>query len=1730
MPGLSVLSISLANRDYRREERERRQRLYLRVFEPLEPESHADSSHVSVLLTSQHPHDTCTTLAVRLVLPSDEKTIESLINRTISANPPASILADDDCDRPDLSVDPSSATRLMISGRIAYDQEEGSSKPGPISVPLLAPAYDMVHSARAWIESMLDGHGHFTPAMDEEVHQAIGAKRAKLFRPSWYSASSHTSSHVPMDRLALVLKLESAEKAFTRCRVKASWFDAKFEVNEWLPSAPFHSYWAARLMRSPTLEAMARLNPGDACKVPGSCYICGGTHADGGECSVSHCLAPLGSARQRADRLRKLVSFLSVPGAIGDAEELDTRTWLAEAIEQDSVGAGDFPPITVMLMSPEHSSLTQRKPVDLDSLLAGVPPALAAPPHEIVTGLERTLLSARVPQLVSSVMRGMGPRVGALRVPSEASMVAKEKEISLYSHGRALSMHLLPSRTNQDNPHDQGGSASKASCPFTARPAPITKVFGISPAQLAAYRTRCRPSMHDWQPHEPADVCRGPRNVLRSSMCNGLPSLLRWEPVTVVERPYSVTKKRAAEAEAFADPPARRRASDVLSWLNNPKWAVTSGSTRRGLAPPDSKTSIGHEETACSVRSSPGLGASPERISGTDKLLSAHSPRTSPRGGIVRQALQPTGTRSMGLRAAELTSSQRPGSRIHSNLDDTMQESVDAYFAARRGGANGRTTRVDTSMFISEPPSIAVGVAVPSAEPSAEPLVVKLERAARRGSLLALLPESTSRSLPMLAAQLLHALVPNEHASALWLLPGDVVPAAVHFWQCLGPSHITLRTLSAPPGVGSEPLIERGHVGILSLADISSTAVACTTSLVILTLSPPDLAGCRAVGSYVCNERNATASSGASPNLVALICGLPSEADSLIPMCRALGVPHMYLRTDADADVVVLSRQLRVHGFHFPHKLAQTCEELWQMCQRLLAEAQQRNGHLSHVRLVSASLSDAIESLPRGGDPKTFQQLMACLCARKALDFMSWTDATGLRSHLDACVRSLKHSSACRSHGPIAQLLSERQQAETVVSAVHAAKERALREILEEAIADGFGSSREGLHGGTASVLRTGPSPNGDARHGVVLVAQSRLLSSVSAACRAVLSDVEVDGDSGGHAARAEVRHRAPHPLGVQVATVDAQIETQHVLNLLKRARQLAGGGGGSGTLLFLMSHEKFHSFERFPWSAFRLYVEYDAPATPLHFAAQLQQPAIAIYLLQPQPGDDSRTAQQHAHQLDCTGSDFEASLSEPPEVAVAFSVATPSGTNSHMDAMPAAAGGERGGALSAFDEAVRLLRAAQGVRYDDAIHLGALQRQRPPEMEQPTARHTIRTDDNGMQAISWPLMVGEALLDAPKLYSLLRSKGVKLIETSAQLPHLILGAGAGLLACDESALADPTAMVTAVRMCERISLHDLWLLVLVDDDSDEHPESGSRRMTQDSSNAVSASQGASTEAVLWKQVGRLLARTSGSPVRLCVRVSSWRHAWHSLQRIMIAHRPSSSEWPCNPGALDEETEHERLLLGCGLSPWAARKVVQEYTLRSFLSLPPTVRMSHFPWLSERVLRQLVELDDDAVKDGAAASARGEKEHGDAVRKLHTGRLDESGLSERRSAQRAPTCSMASGGAEAAARVRRQEEEQHRRNLGYAEDAAAAWQASHPCWNAEVPATEQQERHSASASHGHSFGAHTRQWGAEHNGHVQAGAHYHEAGFTGQDAWRSSQKKRQAPDVQHQAWRRVHKR
>ena len=163
-----------------------------------------------------------------------------------------------------------------------------------------------------------------------------------------------------------------------------------------------------------------------------------------------------------------------------------------------------------------------------------------------------------------------------------------------------------------------------------------------------------------------------------------------------------------------------------------------------------------------------------------------------------------------------------------------------------------------------------------------------------------------------------------------------------------------MRELSEPPGTGREPPLERGEVGLLALESIAAVPASgapapCAAPLVVATLSPPDLPTCGAIGRFL--------SAASGPQLVALVCGLPDDdAQSLLPMCKALGATHLHLRSGEDADVIELARQRRVHSFGVPRALALVGEELCELAENLLHQAQRRMEGLAGVALCASAL------------------------------------------------------------------------------------------------------------------------------------------------------------------------------------------------------------------------------------------------------------------------------------------------------------------------------------------------------------------------------------------------------------------------------------------------------------------------------------------------------------------------------------------------------------------------------------------------------------------------------------------------------------------------------------------------------------------------------------------------------------------------------------------------------
>jgi len=269
-----------------------------------------------------------------------------------------------------------------------------------------------------------------------------------------------------------------------------------------------------------------------------------------------------------------------------------------------------------------------------------------------------------------------------------------------------------------------------------------------------------------------------------------------------------------------------------------------------------------------------------------------------------------------------------------------------------------------------------------------------------------------------------------------------------------------------------------------------------------------------------------------------------------------------------------------------------------------------------------------------------------------------------------------------------------------------------------------------------------------------------------------------------------------------------------------------------------------------------------------------------------------------------------------------------------------------------------------------------------------------------------------------------------------------------------------------------------LWVLVLVADD----PASAN-------------------EAHVWPQLGRLLAETSACSLKLSVRVTPWAQAWRALQRILLAHRPAASEWPWGDDAAAEETEHERLLQSCGLSAWAARKVVRQHTLRSFLALSPQTRADYFKWLPEAQRQQLAAFEDGGGRRhgpgvGAPApwpsSAPPPSARGPHPVHAHVPRAEPPHPPSRDTLHPPLASGVVHAHAPPHGRGDAQDESQalRRRRLGFTGQADSSGQ-THLCWNAAADSSAPVQQARPAAARGHrasrppqAGGAHKkRRWG-----------------------------------------------
>ena len=390
----------------------------------------------------------------------------------------------------------------------------------------------------------------------------------------------------------------------------------------------------------------------------------------------------------------------------------------------------------------------------------------------------------------------------------------------------------------------------------------------------------------------------------------------------------------------------------------------------------------------------------------------------------------------------------------------------------------------------------------------------------------------------------------------------------------------------------------------------------------------------------------------------------------------------------------------------------------------------------------------------------------------------------------------------------------------------------------------------------------------GEARYGVIVVRHDAKAGVLVAACEQILAGT-----------------------GIVVHATSAQCEPCSALNLMRRAP-------GSG--LLITSHEKLlrldhdtrssrleRPAEGVPWSVFSLLIEYDALPEPLAMQARLD-PRLSIVVLAPhvQSASGSAAAAAEAGRDKHAGQDRQAQPQPSP-----------------------------------LDSFILSLRQTHGASHDAAIETSSLLGSRAPALRRAGAHAASDTPRS-------VLMVGEdLLLHGRRLVGILRRQGVELIETSMELPHLILDHETGVLACDEAMLRQPEEVAQMVRRCE-ISCRRVWLLLL-------HRSSGGAAMRE-----------------LWASARAIAAATSASPLQLTIRLVPWQCVWDFLRPLIVP--PSGVEGSTPEEDAQEETQHEALLVRCSLNACAARRVVRGHSLQDVLSLQPKMRLAHLSWIPER--------------------------------------------------------------------------------------------------------------------------------------------------------------------------------
>ena len=329
------------------------------------------------------------------------------------------------------------------------------------------------------------------------------------------------------------------------------------------------------------------------------------------------------------------------------------------------------------------------------------------------------------------------------------------------------------------------------------------------------------------------------------------------------------------------------------------------------------------------------------------------------------------------------------------SFNESFAASVDAFLHMSHGlsvrGARGSSGSPDDA-------NVQDGVCC-----EGQTLQSKLLRHLRgQGSgLLAVLPQCIGEHVPFIAVEVISRL--GTCGSGLWLLPEAMLEPALAFWNQLtdvppGSSPLVARRLQHVPGVQETQPLRAGELGlaplhtVLELPGVSPSSFHTPPAdLVLLTATSPDIATCEAIAQRLVVDH-------ASCSFIGLVCGLPDDEPrlSLAPICSALGVRKLLLRSEADPDVVALCSKRRFVPFVLPVLLKTTFETLAADAAEELTQLNMRNPAFRPLVFQADAIKQRIEqagATQRSGrmteaEQSHFWSLMTCEQAnpRTALD------------------------------------------------------------------------------------------------------------------------------------------------------------------------------------------------------------------------------------------------------------------------------------------------------------------------------------------------------------------------------------------------------------------------------------------------------------------------------------------------------------------------------------------------------------------------------------------------------------------------------------------------------------------------------------------------------------------------------------------------------------------------